>query len=242
MPRSSMNRRNWISLTVASLVPAAAQAQLGDILRGIAGRGAALPGGLSDVDTAAGLKEALATGTANAVRLTGVLDGFFKNEAIRILLPERLRALDKPLRFAGMGPQLDAFVLSMNRAAEKAAPAAETFFKDAIRQMTFDDAKGILTGGNTAATDFFRRRTSDPLRTAFTPVVKGAMDDTGVGRQFNAIAASPLGKVAGLDLDGYVVTKTLDGLFWALAQEEQKIRTNPAAQVTPLLRKVFGRK
>jgi len=164
-----------------------------------------------------------------------------RNEAIKILLPEKLRAAEKPMRMMGMGSQLDAFVLSMNRAAEQAAPGAERFFKDAIMSMTFEDARGILTGGDTAATDFFKRRTGAQIATSFTPVVKEAMSQTGVGKQFEAVTASPLGRLAGFDLDSYVVGKSVDGLFYVLAQEEKKIRTNPAAQVTPLLRKVFGR-
>lgn len=144
------------------------------------------------------------------------------------------------MRVMGMGSKLDEFVLSMNRAAEKAAPGAERFFKEAITAMTIEDALGIVRGGDTAATDFFKRKTGPQITTAFTPVVKDAMNQTGVGRQFDAVTASPLGKLTGFDLDSYVVGKSVDGLFLILGQEEKKIRTNPAAQVTPLLKKVFG--
>lgn len=195
--------------------------------------------------TASGLKEALAIGTKNTVSQTAVTDGFLRNDAIKILVPEKLRVVEKGLRLAGQGQTVDAFVLSMNRAAEKAAPAADGIFKDAIRQMSFSDARSILTGGDTAATTYFKDKTSDQLRVAFRPPVKSAMEETGVTQRYKAMEGQlkslPFGGGQSFDLDEYVVTKTLDGLFYVLGQEEKKIRTNPAAQVTPLLRQVFGK-
>jgi hypothetical protein len=194
--------------------------------------------------TASGLKEALEVGTKNTVSLTGKPDGFFRNESIKILLPEKLHVVEKGLRLAGQGQLVDDFVLSMNRAAERAAPAANSIFQDAIKQMTFVDARSILTGGETAATNFFREKTSDQLRVAFRPPVKSAMEEAGVTQRYQAMTGQlksmPFGHTPSFDLDEYVVTKTLDGLFYVLGQEEKKIRTNPAAQVTPLLRQVFG--
>ena len=195
--------------------------------------------------TASGLKEALEVGTKNTVSLTGRTDGFFRNEAIKILLPEKLRVVEKGLRLAGQGQVVDDFVLSMNRAAEKAAPAANSIFQDAIKQMTFADARSILVGGDTAATNYFKEKTSDQLRVAFRPPVKSAMEEAGVTQRYKAMTGQlssslPFGHAPSFDLDEYVVTKTLDGLFYVLGQEEKKIRTNPAAQVTPLLRQVFG--
>ena len=126
-------------------------------------------------------------GTEHAVDLTGTTDGFFKNEAIKILLPDRLRSAEKGLRLAGMGPKVDEFELSMNHAAEKAAPAARNIFKDALTQMTFDDARKILTGGDTSATEYFKAKTSERLLVAFKPTVESAMDDTGVVKQYKQL-------------------------------------------------------
>ena len=223
-----------------------ANAQFGKVLEGIGKATGQAPGG--DAKTASGLKEALQIGTDHAVDFTGTTDGFFKNEAIKILMPEKLRAAEKGLRLAGMGPKLDEFELSMNRAAEAAAPAARGIFKDAVTQMSFQDVKAIFTGGDTAATEYFKSKTSPQLTTAFRPTVEAAMDKTGVVKQYKQLSGGPLGNVAGmlgkgqdLDITNYVVGKSLDGLFHMLAEEEKKIRTNPAAQITPLLKEVFGK-
>jgi hypothetical protein len=225
-------------LMLALVVPATAQ--LDSILKGLTG------GAPSDSTTASGLKEALQIGTDHAVDLTGTTDGYFRNEAITILLPEKLRTVEKGLRVAGMGPKIDEFELSMNRAAEKAAPAARGIFKEALTQMTFDDARKILTGGNTAATEYFKGKTSGKLATAFRPTVESTMADTGVVTQYRQLAggipALPFVRSPDFDITDYVVGKALDGLFYMLGQEESKIRTNPAAQVTPLLKQVFGKR
>lgn len=224
------------ALFLALAIPA--EAQLDKIFKGL--------GGPSDAKAASGLKEALSVGTDRAVDLTGALDGFFKNEAIKILMPEKLRAVEKGLRMAGLGPKIDEFELSMNRAAEKSAPAARAIFKDAVTQMTFADARRILTGGDTAATDYFKTKTSERLIAAFRPTVESAMAETGVVQQYNKLAsglpALPFGRGQSLDITGYVVGKTLDGLFIMLGKEEKKIRSDPAAQITPLLREVFGKR
>lgn len=181
-----------------------------------------------------------------AVRLTGVTDGFAGNPAIKIGMPEKLRTLEKGLRMMGQGKQVDEFELSMNRAAESAAPAAEPIFKKAITNMGFSDAEEILMGGNTAATDYFKRTTSEELTTAFRPTVEEAMGKTGVTQRYDELTKQmqkiPFGgKAPAFDINSYVVGKTLDGLFLMLGREEEKIRTNPAAQATPLLKSVFGR-
>lgn len=218
-----------------------ANAQLDKILSGI-GKSS----NQSDSKTSSGLKEALQIGTEHAVDLTGKPDGFFKNEAIKILMPEKLRTAEKGLRMAGMGGKIDEFELSMNRAAENAAPAARGIFKEALTQMTFDDARKILTGGNTSATEYFKSKTSSSLTLAFKPTVESAMDQTGVLQQFKHLSgnipALPFGRAQSFDITDYVVGKTLDGLFLMLGEEEKKIRTNPAAQITPLLKEVFGGK
>ena len=221
-----------------------ASAQFDQILKGL-GLGTK-EAGLSDVKIASGLKEALKIGTENTVNLTGKMDGYFKNEAIKILMPEKLQTLEKGLRAVGYGPNVDEFILSMNRSAEQAAPFAKQIFWDAIGAMTFDDAKKILSGTNTAATDYFKGKTTDKLTAAFKPIVDKSMNEVGVTRQYNELVgrfqAIPFMKSESLDIDHYVVTKSLDGLFYVLGQEEQKIRTNPAARVTDLLKEVFGKK
>lgn len=194
-----------------------------------------------------GLKEALAVGTERAVTAVARPDGYFGNQLIKILLPERLQQVASLLRQVGYQHQVDELVLHMNRAAEKAAPKAVSFFGDAIRQMTLEDAKGILRGGDTAATTFFERKTRDRLFEAFKPSVVKSMEQVGTARAYKEMIGTydklPLASLTGkpsLDLDSYVTNKALDGLFTMVAEEEKKIRTNPAARTTDLLRKVFG--
>lgn len=201
--------------------------------------------GLKDDTVVSGLKEALRVGSGNAVKLTGRMDGYFRNEAIKILMPEKLRPVEKGLRTIGYAPKIDEFVLSMNRAAEKATPFAKDIFWEAIKQMSFTDASKILKGGDTAATDYFRENTTEKLTAAFRPVVKESMDSVGVTRQYNDLIGRydsiPFMKSQAFDIDQYVVGKTLHGLFYVLGEEERKIRTNPAARVTDLLKTVFGK-
>ena len=203
-------------------------------------------GSLSDSKIVAGLKEALQIGAGNAVNLAGRLDGFFKNAAIKILLPKQLETVGKGLRAVGQGKMVDEFVLSMNRAAEKAAPQARKFFVDAIKEMTFDDARKILTGGDTAATEYFKEKTADKIATAFRPIIETAMNDVGATRQYKELTGRvrnlPFVRTESLDIDDYVVNKSLDGLFYMVGEEEKKIRKNPAARVTSILREVFGRR
>jgi hypothetical protein len=201
---------------------------------------------LSNDKIAGGLKEALAKSTGTAVASTGRPNGYFENQAIKILLPSQLQTVGKGMRMMGMGAQVDELELSMNRAAEQAAPAAKQIFIDAITKMTFADARNILSGGNTAATDYFKKTSSSELAKAFTPVVHQSMENVGLIRQFNAFAqnsmVAPLLGGQSFNLDSYVVGKALDGLFYELGQEEKQIRTNPAAQTTALLKEVFGGK
>lgn len=226
------------------LLPQVASAQFDDFMKGI--DKLASPGNttLGDDKIISGLKEALRVGTENTVNLTGKPDGFLQNEAIKILLPEKLQSMDEALRLAGFGPQVDEFVVSMNKAAEQAAPLAKPIFKDAVTNMSIDDAKKILDGGNTAATDYFQGKTRNQLTTAFKPDVEKAMSHVGVNAQYKELIGQyttlPFVKGPAFNLDDYVVGKSLDGLFYTLAQEEQKIRTNPAARVTGLLKEVFG--
>jgi hypothetical protein len=201
---------------------------------------------LSNGDIVDGLREALTVGTTNTVDLTGKVDGYFGNAAIKILLPEQLRSVEQGLRLIGQGNQVDDLILGMNRAAEKAAPGAKDIFWDAIKSMSFDDARKILSGGDTAATDYFRAKTSAALTASFRPVVVDSMKEVGVVQQYKKIQtayqAVPLASaLPSFDLETYVVAKALDGLFLVLGQQEKTIRTNPSAQVTSLLKKVFGK-
>jgi hypothetical protein len=199
--------------------------------------------GLSNDKIIAGLKEALRISTGKAVVATGKHDGFLKNAAIKILLPPKLKTVGTGMRMLGMGAQVDELEVGMNRAAEQATPYAKQIFLNAVKKMTFDDARRILSGGDTAATAYFQRTSSADLTTAFTPIVQRSMQHVGVVQQYNHVLASAPGgsAVAGqFDLNKYVVGKTLDGLFLMLGEEERKIRKNPAAQTTALLKEVFG--
>lgn len=202
--------------------------------------------GLTNDKIVAGLKEALTVSTRNAVTSTGRPNGFLENEAIKILLPDKLKRVGNGMRLIGMGSQVDALEVGMNRAAEQAAPAAKQIFIDAVRRMSFADARQILSGGDTAATDYFKQQSSDQLSEAFAPVVHQAMENVGVVRQYDQLMKNPMAaRVAAsqnFDLDDYVVGKTVDGLFYVMAQEETKIRKDPMAQTTSLLKEVFGRR
>lgn len=230
------------TLTAALLLSATFSfAQLGDIAKEL-GLGQSK---LSDSKLSSGLKEALRVGTNKTVNLTSKTDGYFRNEAIKILMPKNLRSLETGLRAIGYGPKVDDFVLSMNRAAEAAAPAARKIFVDAILAMSFDDARKIFSGGDTAATDYFKGTTTNQLTEAFRPAVEKTMEKNGVTRQYNSLVGQyksiPFAKKLDLDINKYVVSKALDGLFYTLAQQEKDIRKNPAARTTSLLREVFGK-
>ncbi|GAC1633287.1 MAG: DUF4197 domain-containing protein [Nevskia sp.] len=200
-------------------------------------------GALSDSDIGAGLKEALAQGTKNAVNQLGRSDGFWNSERFRIPLPGPLAQADTLLRQFGAGPKLDELHLSMNRAAEKAVPVAADVFSGAVRKLTLADVRGILGGAPDAATQYFRKTTSDTLIAKFKPIVAGITARAGLAQQYKAVlgSAGPLASSLGApDLDRYVAQKALDGLFLRVADEEKNIRENPAARTTELLKKVFA--
>ncbi len=228
-----------VALTTFSFAQVSAT-QLGDIAKRL-GLGA---NSLSDTKINAGLKQALQIGAENSVKLVGRKDGYFANNAIKILMPKNLQTLEKGLRMVGYGPKVDDFVLSMNRSAEAAAPAARKIFVDAITSMSIDDARHILTGGDTAATEYFKQKTTAQLTTAFRPVVDKTMADNGVTKQYNALVGQykslPFTKSQNLNITDYVVGKALDGLFFEVGEEERKIRQDPAKQTTDLLKEVFG--
>jgi hypothetical protein len=232
------------TLMIIALLLASLNSAWGQFDKMLKGLGGAVGGGLSDAKIGSGLQEALKVSTENAVLETGQVDGFLLNQAIKILMPKSLQTIEKPLRFVGYGPQIDEFVVGMNRAAEKAMPFAKDIFWDAIGQMTFDDARRILNGGDTAATDYFKAKTSTKLQAAFRPKVEEVMNQVGVNRQYNELVGRyqnvPFAKSVTFDVNQYVTEKATDGLFFVVGQEEKKIRTNPAARATDLLKDVFG--
>jgi hypothetical protein len=205
------------------------------------------PGNNLDESTIArGLKEALSVGTTRAVKEVSQRDGYFSNETIKILLPEKIRTTADLLGKFGFQSQVDEFVLSMNRAAEKAAPKATDHFVAALKAMTFEDARAILKGDATSATQYFREKTGDKIYADFKPVVVANMKDVGVSSYYSQMTdkfqSIPFaGSVGSFDLDHYVTSKAVDGLFTMLGEEEKKIRTDPAARGTELLKKVFGK-
>lgn len=191
-----------------------------------------------------GLKEALEIGTSQAVQLAGQENGYLGNPDIKIPLPESIAKTEPLVRAAGMGDQLDAFVLSMNRAAESAAPEARSIFWDAIKKMQIDDAQRILDGRDNEATLYFQDKTTEQLTAVFKPLVHQAMQETGVTQQYHALQSGaetiPFLSEWLVDLDDYVTSQALEGLFFLVAEEEAKIRQDPAARVTDLLQKVFA--
>lgn len=244
-----MKRTHLLVISVVLLSATAStpvQAGFFDDLTSMLGVSTGSGSSLDDSTIAKGLKEALATGTTRAVAAVSRPDGYFGNEMIKILMPEKIRSTAELLGRFGFRHEVDDFVLSMNRAAEKAAPKATEYFVGALKTMTFDDARKILQGDTNSATEYFRQKTGDKIYSAFKPVVVANMKDAGVsryyGRMLDTFESIPFaGAVGTFDLDHYVTTKAVDGLFSMLGEEEKKIRTDPAARGTELLKKVFGR-
>jgi len=199
---------------------------------------------MSNTDATNGLKQALTDGSAAAVSKLGTAGGFLDNPKVKIPLPPALQRIESALRFAGMRKQADDLVVAMNRAAEAAVPEAKTLLVDSVRQMSVQDAKGILTGGDTAATDYFRRTTQTQLTQRFLPIVKKATDQVGLAEQYNSLAgqASQLGllKKDQSTVEGYVTQKALDGLYVMIAEQEKALRQNPLGATSDIVKRVFG--
>lgn len=214
-----------------------------DLNKIIQGAGASLP--LTEQEVASGLREALIQGISKGADNAAQVDGYFRNELIRILLPEDARRVENTLRQIGLGAEVDRALLSINRGAERAALQAKPIFIAAIRQLTIQDAFNILRGEENAATNFLRRTTEAQLVAAFQPEIQKALQEVGATRHYsdlaNAYNAIPLtNRKIDPDLDAYVTARAIDGLFVLVAQEEKNIRENPGARTTALLRRVFG--
>lgn len=228
-------------------VPKNTNAQFGDFIKKVTG---SLTGdktensSLSNEQIVAGLKEALNVGTGNAVDLVSQVNGFYKNDLIKIPLPSELQTIEKTAKQFGLSSQFDEFVLSMNRAAEDASKTAAPIFVDAIKAMTINDALNILNGNDNAATMYFKDKTEGKLTDAFKPIVTDAMNKVGVTKTYKDLTSNiksiPFVSVKVTDIDQYVTSKTLDGLYAMIAKEEKNIRDNPSARVNDILKEVFG--
>ena len=199
---------------------------------------------ISNGDAASGLKQALNDGSLAAVARLGVTNGYFGNPKVKIPLPPSLKKVEGALRLAGMKKQADELELSMNRAAEAAAPEAKQLLVDAVKKMSVQDAKGILTGGDTAGTEYFKRTTATQLGQRFLPIVKKATDRVGLAQQYNSLAGQ--GAQLGLikkdqaTIEQYVTQKALDGLYLMIGEQEKAFRQNPVGATSDIVRKVFG--
>ena len=214
-----------------------------NLLKGVTKQGT--NGGLNDTTIISGLKEALTLSTEKAVNSVSKVNGYYENPMIKILLPEKLQTIAEVLRKTGFSEKVDEFELSMNRAVEMAAPEATSIFIDSIKGMSFDDARNILNGGDTAATGYFKEKTSGKLHDVFKPIVSESMNKVNVTKNYKDMVSKystliPFAGTQSVDLDEYVTAKGLDGLFLMMAEEEKKIRNNPVERTTDLLKKVFG--
>lgn len=199
---------------------------------------------ISNKDAVAGLKAALEKGSQAAVAELGRTDGFFGDARVKIPLPESLRRAEGLMRRLGMGRYADELELTMNRAAEAAVVEAKPLLVDAVKKMSVQDAKGILTGGDTAGTEYFRRTTQDQLRKKFMPIVQQATKKVQLAEKYDDYAevGARFGLISAQDanLDQYVTQKALDGLYFMIAEEEKKIRRDPLGSASSIIKKVFG--
>ncbi len=250
----SLFLRALVALFLVAGIPAHSIAGWGDLLKKIEEKGAEVldqsgAGGnaVGNLDTETlimGLKEALEVGTRRAVDEVSKTDGYFGNPKIRVPMPDTVDKTTGLLRKFGLGSLVDDFELSMNRAAEKAAPQATEYFLSALREMSFEDARKIYEGSDDAATQYFRDRTSADLESVFKPIIRETMEEVGVTRYYQQLVDEagkyPLVGDMDLNLENHVTDKALDGLFMMLAAEEKRIREDPVARSTELLKQVFG--
>jgi hypothetical protein len=247
-------RRLWVASVLAAAAAGAAQAGLGDLFKSAedlmrsapSGATTALGSGLSNAEIGGGLKDALSVGAARAIALLGKPGGYLNDPKVRIPLPGALATVGKGLRTLGYGGLVDEFENTVNRAAEQAIPETQDIVEKTVTEMTLEDVRGILNGGDDAATQFLRRKAGGDLHQAILPIVSEATDRAGATAAYKDLTRQADSSLGGLvstqsvDLDNYVTEKALDGLFAKLADEERQIRENPAARSTELLQKVFG--
>ncbi len=199
---------------------------------------------VTDQDASRGLKGALEAGALAAIGLLGKTDGFLGNDKVRIPLPGYLADAAKLLKAFGQGKRVDELVTSMNRAAEAAVPLAKNLLVGAVKSMTVSDAKNILTGGDTSVTSFFADKTRVPLSSTFLPVVTKATEKVGLAGKYNQVASKAAGvglvRKEDANIQTYVTRKTLDGLYFVIGEEEKKLRQNPAAASSAIVKRVFG--
>lgn len=248
--------KNWVRSAIVSgamlLACNASYAQFGDIInkanKSLGGKlGNTNAGNFTNTEAVNALKEALQVGTNNASGRLSNINGFFGNQVIKILMPPEAKKVESALRSVGMGKQVDKAILSMNRAAEDAAGKAVPIFVNAITSMSITDGVSIVKGGNGAATNYLKGRTTSELTNAFRPVIQNSLDKVEatkywaeVFRIYNALPTTR--SKINTDLTAYVTERALNGLFVTIAEEENKIRSNPSARVSDLLKKVFGGK
>ncbi|WP_456445840.1 DUF4197 domain-containing protein [Thiolapillus sp.] len=243
----------WKTAVIAAVISTStAWAGFGDMLKDTAGsylKGDSAASGLSQGQIGAGLKEALSVGAERAIDYLGKPGGFLNDAKVRIPLPSAVDKIASGLRMAGQGAMVDEFETTMNRAAEAAIPKTLDIVKETVSNMTLDDARKILNGGDDAATRYLREKAGPTLEKAVKPIVSQATDQVGATASYKQLTSSAGGGMLGgllgggsaLDLDSYVTEKTLDGLFYKLAEEEKAIRENPMARSTELLKQVFGK-
>lgn len=239
-----MHMRTTLAIIVAAaLWHACTSAQinqtLGDINKSL---GSDAP--LSTAEVGEGLKEALIKGISTGADLASAVDGYFKNPEIKIPFPPEVRKVEDKLRQIGLGKEVDNFVMTLNRGAEDAAKEAKPIFISAIRQLTIQDAWGILNGGNDAATQYLKRTTSGLLKERFKPVINNSLQKVNATRYYsdivNAYNKLPLTEDVNPNLDDYATDKAIEGLFVMIAKEEKNVRENPLARTTELMKRVFG--
>jgi len=236
------------AVLIAFVISGSAQSSstnlLGNLKKAVSGGSGS---SLSSDEIVSGLKEALSLGAKKSSDQLSVVDGFFKDAAVKILLPEQAQKVEKTLRNMGMGKMVDDAILSVNRAAEDAAKSATPIFVDAVKKMSIQDALGILKGTDTAATSYLKKTTTPDLTKAFKPVIDQSLQKTDATKYWKTLFETynnlpTTFKKVDTDLSSYVTQKSMDGIFYYVAIEEKKIRKDPAAQVTETLKKVFGGK
>ncbi|SKC40927.1 DUF4197 domain-containing protein [Ohtaekwangia koreensis] len=238
-----MKRSTFAILTSLVVVTACTTAQLNQTMSEV-NKALKTEQPLTTGEVAEGLKEALINGISNGSDLASQLDGYFKNPKIKIPFPPDVKKVEDKLRQIGLGSEVDKFILTLNRGAEDAAKEAKPIFISAIKQMTIQDAWGILKGTDNAATEYLKRTTSAQLREKFQPVMASSLSKVNATKYYSDIVTRynkiPFVEKVNPDLNDYATTKAMDGLFLLIADEEKKIRENPLARTTELLKRVFG--